>query len=877
MSAREIANELELPKSDVNSILYQGKNDTFAVDELRKWTVRDGSVEYQVRPSSHKPGSSWSEQECFLAVGAYDEIDCDRSLNKSAVFRKIATLTGRTPKSIEFKLQNVSAFDPRPRRDKPIAEAPHGQALLGQVFASFWANRDEARARYVSLLNGPAPVESVSSTDNRTPRADVVFPDALLDWKGTERGGVTKLLDDAEGRPLGSVITTELVRRLREWACELVGHSCAEIRSVLLVGGPGNGKTQALEEFVLELDRACGAPGSVLSSIQAATTADGRIPRKLELSVKRLDGSTFVLRLVQEGSIAGDDSVRDPAALLKEDLRQMAAAQIDGEDVAYLGCFNRGIIDRAGADRSADENVEDLVDVVLSASGFRAGSDGCWPTRRPWLAVWPMDVESLVRSVPGGPPSAIYKILAAALDESAWARAECPNPLHCPFHRNRDLLVKPALAGSLVSVLGYYEIVAGKRLGFRDLFSIVSEALAGYRSLAARDGSLCQWAARQWREIDSTDWRASRDTAANVYMSLWMLLSQEYQQKLFWDWTLSESLEQSWASAIDQLEHEGLPARAVLSCAAGGTGPSAPGTSEQGQRIFKQIVTSLDPVRSPIGSGAFLVDRSLWSDSERAVISTISSSIGAAREIYRSFEDASPALVGILEILDALDRSAFLLATKKPTISQPALALASVFRGIASRLLYRQIGVGRGVVANGVLLADFESLCAGGVHAQQRCFELQQDLNKLLSNGSGGNNVAVSLGTTFGEPVGLAERRVTLRVPKGLELKIELPARDPSGCKPWIGVPIVTSGQSLRSGHALPMTFALFKALVDTRSGLRLGSVSSEVRSMLDGLGARFAANLAHDRQLWPGAYLTIDGKEMVEPVALAIEGLRNA
>jgi hypothetical protein len=80
-----------------------------------------------------KEKSDWSERECYFAVWAYDQLDQDSSIVKSHLYQEISEIIGRTSKSVEFKLQNVSAYDPRPRSEKPISEAPNKQKLLGDV------------------------------------------------------------------------------------------------------------------------------------------------------------------------------------------------------------------------------------------------------------------------------------------------------------------------------------------------------------------------------------------------------------------------------------------------------------------------------------------------------------------------------------------------------------------------------------------------------------------------------------------------------------------------------------------------------------------------------------------------------------------------
>lgn len=90
----------------------------------------------------------WNERECYFAVWGYDQLDIDRTLVKKHLYAELSKLINRTEKSIEWKIQNVSACDSRPRGEKPISEAPNIQKLLRDTFNWFWADRESARQLY---------------------------------------------------------------------------------------------------------------------------------------------------------------------------------------------------------------------------------------------------------------------------------------------------------------------------------------------------------------------------------------------------------------------------------------------------------------------------------------------------------------------------------------------------------------------------------------------------------------------------------------------------------------------------------------------------------------------------------------------------------
>lgn len=96
----------------------------------------------------------WTERECFFAVWCYDLMDLDRSLVKTELYDHVSSLVGRSVKSIEWKVQNVSACDSRPRSEKPISEAPNVQKMLKDVFDWYWRDRECARGMYDTFHQG---------------------------------------------------------------------------------------------------------------------------------------------------------------------------------------------------------------------------------------------------------------------------------------------------------------------------------------------------------------------------------------------------------------------------------------------------------------------------------------------------------------------------------------------------------------------------------------------------------------------------------------------------------------------------------------------------------------------------------------------------
>lgn len=128
----------------------------------------------------------WSRAECYLAVWLYDRFDCDRDVNKSALYREVSEITGRSVKSVEWKVQNVSACDPRTREEKPIAPAVNTQRLLSDVFREYWADRVSARNRYAEILQ-ELTFEPQTPEDPRLPSGNLLIEEGALGFQESFR------------------------------------------------------------------------------------------------------------------------------------------------------------------------------------------------------------------------------------------------------------------------------------------------------------------------------------------------------------------------------------------------------------------------------------------------------------------------------------------------------------------------------------------------------------------------------------------------------------------------------------------------------------------------------------------------------------------
>src|SRR5688572_21725618 len=98
--------------------------------------------------------------------------------------------------------------------------------------------------------------------------SDIHFPAGLLEWAGHRKGGVRRIFSEGDARPSGKLLDTPLLRRLRTWAADIAIGRPQTPRIVLLVGGPGNGKTEAVEDAIRELETALAIDGEITAFLE---------------------------------------------------------------------------------------------------------------------------------------------------------------------------------------------------------------------------------------------------------------------------------------------------------------------------------------------------------------------------------------------------------------------------------------------------------------------------------------------------------------------------------------------------------------------------------------------------------------------------------
>lgn len=670
------------------------------------------------------------------------------------------------------------------------------------------------------------------------------YPEELLNWSGDKAGGVKKLFYEGSGRPSGEVITTRLLTRLQGWARDVASGNAGVPRAIFLVGGPGNGKTEAVEFTIRELDSSMRLEGALQDELASRFSGHGgSLPRRLvRTKLTQFPGESNVtsISIVQDGSEAERGESTTPAEHLCSEIRSL----INGDEgQVYIACVNRGVLDDALilATEREDDGVRELMKkIVQSASLTSAGID-CWPLDgHPQFAVWPMDVESLVEEDEHQKAdSAARQILNVATNAAAWPEfGTCVAGEHCPFCTSRRLLAGEPNRSSFVRILRWFELCSGKRWNFRDLFSLTSLLLAGTTELDSNDAyQPCAWAKAQLSPKEST--LAKRE--ARRIRGLLRLVAAQYQHALFGAWPVERA--RSLRNDIKELNLDDQPALVGL---------------QQFLSLDKKRETT-STLRAQLAVVGAYLDPALASPALEVAVSAnttikfgdldrrFSLSTKEGRVFLQKYQCLSVLEIDLLKALEEADAklSEEAVRRRRPAVAERVQALV---RLIACRVARRSVGVRSGITKDSDVLVEFNQVLGGSVDALQLAM---QQVEGLLNKD---RRFQVSLNTTFGEPMPPPERRAVLTTDIQ---KVRRVQPKPCDSRPRLPMRFLSVG-TRATAQPVALTYELFKATKSLRKGMVPASLPRSVVALLDTTRAKLAGSVVRDEEALEGSEIQL-------------------
>ena len=693
----------------------------------------------------------------------------------------------------------------------------------------------------------------MEDTSSSVPR----FPKDLVEWAGHHSGGVKRLFDSRSGRPGKHLLRTNLISRLESWAAKVASGEPGTPRILLLVGGPGNGKTEAIEHTISCVDHGLAAGGKLLDRLSEAfhPPVGVAVARVVQVDAGSLASVIRPLELsvVQDASVTAGCEDRPAAELL---IGELLALLGGAENRLYLGCINRGVLDDAliYALEHDHGEVRQLLEAITRAVSLSSDSPSCWPLDGfPAIAVWPMDAESLFVAPDDGESSPAADLLKHATLPGHWPSPNgCPAGENCPFCHSQALLSRDEHRASLLQVLRWYELASGKRWGFRDLFSLVSYLLSGNRPTGqSQQVDPCQWA-KHMTEEDSAGQLAPNPRRQQL-TAIFQLVASGYQHALFhrWDPQAAGVLRQDIKDlGLDKATSEARVLLGLQHFLQERKSPYLPATIAT---LMESLVDLLDPAMSSPDAEVAVSGRSkvLLRDLD----TRFSRSLTGGIDFIRKYQVLS---TNELDLLRRLAKADIMLSSPTVRRKKPAAAsrIQRMVRDFACRLVRRSICTRSAVMAGAPTLQAFQFVVEEEDNGQ-RLFEVAKQVKALLNTGQG---FEVSLTTTFGQPLPPQQRQATLVVPARSVKMLRLSSLG----RPRSPICFLEVGAG-RSAQPIALTYDLFNATQELERGLSPASLPRTVVALLDTTRARLSGPIVRDPEILGEARIRIgaDGTEI--------------
>jgi hypothetical protein len=654
----------------------------------------------------------------------------------------------------------------------------------------------------------------------------VLYPEGLLDWAGHSKGGVKKPFDPNSGRPNGSLIRTGLTQKLDEWI-----HSDLENkpRIILLVGGPGNGKTDALEYFISQIDKKYNSDyySKISKKIHHSSS---EIERTVQVA---LDPSYFPYRnivIVQDASTG--DHGKNSAECLLEDLQNAL-----DNNILYLACINRGVLAEAlSLSEKIDNNrIYKVLTQIIKGLTEYINPLSLWPMGQRddeirSFGIWPMDVESLVLEKEDKINSPFKQIFNDLLDDSKWSCSECTiEKSLCPFFQNKEALKNKENLNGLQRLLNDFESISNKRWSFREMFSLISYIMVGFEA-EFKNQSPCDWAKSS---IDKLLMANDKDAFKHLYE----LNSHHYSIRLFGKWPSFREQASRRNKEILSVMDESSITKQFFNYFFQNTF----------HRLNKpEIVTIVDGLFFDFMDPAQLSNNKSISLSELGNIKDLESSFSFS--IKSGFEKTigmlDPLQIQLFEHIikieyDLDNRVRFESSINSAKIDE----LLGILRTFAIRLFKRIHFSKLGISKDEEILIKYRSLTPSKDQNENKLEEARDLFDSLIQSQDG---MSVNINSSISQPQMEKNSKLTLEI-RRVSINAEYLVA------PFNDVPRIPHKVfeiDFNEKYHVPLTYPLFKALDSLHTGVKLASLPSDVLAMLDSIKSNIAGKVVRDKNL---------------------------
>ncbi len=652
------------------------------------------------------------------------------------------------------------------------------------------------------------------------------FPESLFAWLNSGNYAVIRYSDLTSGwqKP---PLRTRLIIQLEQLADKILTQSVESQATIFLVGVPGNGKTHAALYFLKRL------LGDQYSQMPDPQSRHGAVSWEITEPSCRIKSLRYI-----EDATAGQDDKSTHLRFINDIEKYVLTPQ---NGTLFLCCVNKGILATVLAkiarhEIDAPTRVRDFIANLSSVVSPSSSPKTTWPydkTRN--IYIHPMDEESLLEPIDDKMPVA-FDILTEICSEYDEKCVSCTNAQYCPIYTNLCAMLDERKRNNILQILRYYEIVASKRLTFRDLFSVFSQLIVGSPADYEFNGKKtppCLWVRKQ---VERTNSNLREDKIGAFYS----LTSALYHNRLFGNWDDFKEQIKQLQKKVKDTKISSIKAVAPIFNAISVV--IRQGASSSAQNYLSKCASLLDPA---------LHDTTLIENDSPMSIKKIkeyedafckSLTLGVDTFLNDKFFIPTVIECKLFQELRKIEQDPEILdmPVSDPDF-QSSQTILSILRIILSRMVKRSVGALEAFVNFGDRLDEYRAMLDNdrtypnlAFKKRKLCTTLQ---NQFFPDGLFSCSMLAYLGMT--EPD--ESRGFYLKNKQPAHFTISTSESEVTMTKNLLFV------QENKLHLTIKVNFDIYSALIDLQKGLRPASLPARINDIFDGVKARIQGHLCHE------------------------------
>jgi hypothetical protein len=291
------------------------------------------------------------------------------------------------------------------------------------------------------------------------------YPFAFKNWFSSNIGGVRLPMNNKSGRPIGDqIIEGKIHHLIREMIYDFKVKKGKFL--CVLVGGPGNGKTDlmefASEVFFKEFN---------IDPIYGKETLQKGF--KLNNRKAKFENQDFTLNLIQDAS-QRDAGSMSPLESLHNDFEDLNRT----DHILTLICINRGVLENIlSKSRNLLEQISKHKELILKIHSYN-NLQSVIDDSKIWgdiisginLFTWSMDFDTLFKENETINENLIKELIYKSSCLNSFQKSKDLSPIDSSL----EFLSNDVKVFNLSRLLRHSEILNGKRFTYRELFSIIA-------------------------------------------------------------------------------------------------------------------------------------------------------------------------------------------------------------------------------------------------------------------------------------------------------------------------------------------------------------------------------------------------------------------